>query len=197
MPILYATVDETVTDVLTEVKTDGQKETVGRIIEGVSSFIDLYCKRPVGYFAALEVDSDPTVRNYRGKGTNYLQVGRYVAGTATVQNVADALFYEGDNGWLFAVDEAAQAGGPYGDFTTRPTVLFAKGALYAVSARWGFAETPPAIVQATKLITQQIWDRGRGIFGEISPGGFVIERDIPLTARAFLDAFVKREFEIN
>lgn len=146
--------------------------------------------------------SPATVRRYRGAGKNYLQIGRHVAGSVTVENVGTELFYEHpENGWLFAVDLAGQPGSGYAsdDHSFAPGYcnLFVANALYLVSARWGFVATPDDIVLATKQISQQIWDRGKGIIGQISPTGFVIDRDIPLTARLMLEGWTKREFEQN
>jgi hypothetical protein len=86
----------------------------------------------------------------------------------------------------------------YGDDQTyRPLRAFVADAVYKVSARWGFAETPDDIVLACKMIAQHIWDRGQGTFGQVTPAGFVIERDIPPPARLILDNWKRKEFELN
>jgi hypothetical protein len=221
----YATEAETRADVLSEVKDDDTEAiaSIDRLLEATSAFIDQYCKRPNAYFVPVtpttpavvaDPDADPpveaspaiytgTLRRYRGTGSNFLQVGRFVPGTATVQNIAAELFYENqDRGsFLMATDNAGVAGSGYADDDlSNYSVsgrLFAQGSLYLVTAAWGFEATPPDIVMATKQIVQQIWDRGKGIIGQISPTGFVIERDIPLTAKTFLDGWIKREFELN
>jgi hypothetical protein len=153
--------------------------------------------------------SPATVRRYRGTGTNYLQIGRHVPGTVSIQNVSPAFWYENEaNGWPFAVDAAAQVFGNVGDYDTRGDLydmdyklprsrLFGAGGLYLVTARWGFVETPVDIVMATKQIAAHIWDRGQGVFGQINPAGFVVERDIPKTAAEFIAHWRKREFELN
>lgn len=201
MSYSYATIDDTILDVLTEVKSDEQKASVGRLIEATSAFIDGFTNRPPGYFSALDDESEPTVRRYRGEGSNFLRIGRHVPGTVTIENVGASLYYEHpENGWIYSNDVNAQPGNVSGDgygFRGRAERLFACNGLYAVSARWGFSATPDNISMATKQIVQQIWDRGKGIIGQISPSGFVIERDIPLTARAFLTPYIRREFEIN
>lgn len=144
-----------------------------------------------------------STRRYRGKGKNYLQIGRHVAGSATIPGTDSTLYYEHpENGWLYAVDNAAVAGvggnDQYNSFDANfNKCFFAKDALYLVSARWGFASIPMDITMATKQIVQQIWDRGQGVIGEVTPSGFVVEREIPLTARAFLQRWVRREFEVN
>ena len=210
MPYQYATLAETITDVLSEVTDEsegGQQETVGRLIEAASAAVDMFTNRPKGYFlpAARVPDTDPieyiaTVRRYRGTGTNFLQIGRYVEGTLSIEGVAESLYYlHPENGWIYADDAAGGPGnGEYYDTRyNRPSRLFSNGALYKVSAAWGFAETPSDIVMATKQIVQHIWDRGEGVIGEVSPNGFVIERDMPLSAKTFLSGWIRREFEAN
>lgn len=212
MSYRYAELGETIDDVLSEVKSETQKETVGRIIEAASGMVDRYTNRPSGYFLPVPVvdpNDDPityptSVRRYRGTGTNFLQIGRHVYGTVSVENVGADLYYEHDeNGWLFANDAPGQAG--YADGGQGPdpwdrglkSRLFANGSLYVVTAAWGFAETPSDVIFATKQIVQHIWDRGKGIVGELTPTGFVIERDMPLSARTALTGWIKREFELN
>lgn len=212
MAYQYADTTETIDDVLSEVTSEDDIETVGRIIEAASAMIDRFTNRPAGYFAAIapvDPEADPltyptTERRYRGTGQNFLQIGRYIPGTLSIENVGSELYYLNDaNGWPFAKDVAGQPG--YADGGQGPdrfapvghTRLFANGALYVVTAAWGFAATPGDIVWATKDITRHIWDRGRGILGDISPTGFVVERDMPLTARTALTGWIRREFELN
>ncbi len=211
MPYQYATTAETIKDVLSETTHEDDIETVGRILEAASAMIDRFTNRPSGYFAAVppvDPEDDPlvyptTVRRYRGTGTNFLQIGRHIPGTISVENVGSDLYYEHpENGWLYSVDVAGQAGagvndGLDGRFAPLRDRMFITGSLYLVTAAWGFAETPSDISFAAKQIAQHIWDRGRGIIGQISPTGFVIERDMPLTARTALTGWVRREFELN
>jgi hypothetical protein len=143
--------------------------------------------------------SPATVRRYRGRGENFLRIGNHVADTVTIDGFAEGDFYEASNGWLFATDTPATAPGSYDDdrYSTRPIGLFACEALYLVSARWGFAYTPPDIVTACKMIAQHVWDRGQGTFGQVTPSGFVIERDMPPPVRLMLDGWTRKEFELN
>lgn len=196
----YADINELIADVLPNVKPGNapQVATITRITDSVSRFIDGYCDRPENYFAALGIGSPATPRRFRGRGKNFLPIARHVAGSATVTNFEVGGFYEHPiNGWLYINNDAAASGGGYGDPLPGDEPGFADGALYIVNARWGFEATPTDIRLATEQIVGQIWDRGQGVIGEISPTGFVIERDIPLTARAFLDKWIRREHEIN
>ncbi len=316
MSYSYATLADTIADTLTEVKSDGQKESVQRLLYAASAFADQFTLRPAGFFSAVgtkqklniaieaddllsdcvvrltltaaeltgspvQVDVNATaedddsdsiaakfataiaadddlsaffnvvldgpsldieiknlaavdvsfaatvdattaatgidatastvvevgslsaaaVRRYRGNGKNYLQIGRHVRGTVSVENVGSSLYYEHpENGWLFATDVAGQPGSGYegdNDYRLQNCNLFAANALYLVTARWGFAETPQDITMAVKQITQHIWDRGKGVIGQISPSGFVVERDIPLTAKAMLTNWIRRDFEVS
>ena len=137
----------------------------------------------------------PTPRRFRGAGENYLQMPPYVPGTASIDGIAPSVYYENDvNGWLFWNDQNFN-GGDY--FAGSRRGFFEAGRVYIVSARWGFAETPPPIVAATKEIAAAIWSKGAGIIGDVSPSGFVIERDIPITTKALLKPYIRREFEVR
>lgn len=211
MPNEYADRDETLRDMLPNVvisedpdEPNADQLTVGRYIEAASRLVDTYTNRPDGYFAALAEDSEPTLRRYRGRGHNFLQIGQHVFGSIAsvvigTATLAESAYYEHEtNGWLYAAD-------PTAGFTVSPEFYdyrdggysFPSGRLYTISARWGFAATPADIVAATKLIVQQIWDRGHGVIGEVTPSGFVIERDMPLTAKTMLTGRIRREFEVN
>lgn len=205
-PIQYATTDETLTDFFPNVDGDNdeQAEAIARLLVAASALIDRYTDRPPGYFAALDEDSLATVRRIRGRGENFLRIGRHVPGSVTIAGFPDTSFYEDmTTGWLFATDVAAEGNGPGGYYAddeltrTRPQRMFGVDAVYQVSARWGFAETPTDIVLACKMIAQHIWDRGQGTFGQITPAGFVIERDIPPPVRLILDNWKRKEFELN
>lgn len=178
--------------------------TVTRICESVSAFIDSYCKRRPGYFSAAVFDGDEldeagTMRRYRGEGRNFLRIGNHVAGSVSIGSpaIADSRYYEHpENGWLYAIDSSNDNGGDYyPDFSENK--FFAAGQIYEVTAVWKFASTPADIIEAGKQIISNIWDKGRGVIGEVTPSGFVIEREIPLTARAILNLHRKREFEIE
>lgn len=195
----YTTTATTRADVLTEIAADDTAgiARVGSMISAASALVDSYTLRPAGYFGPAGASA--TARRYRGNNSNFLQIGRHIRGTVTIQNVETALFYEHEsNGWIYSIDNAAVAGS-LADYpgTVRPAIMFARGALYVVSARWGFVAVPPDIDFAVRLIVQHLWDRGKGVIGQITPSGFVIERDIPPTARLILDNWKRREFEVT
>lgn len=194
----YATTADILADVLTDVD-DGdaaQVAAIGRFAEAASAMIDRYCKRPAGFFLAHT--GDATVRRYRGKGQNFLAIGRHTADAVTVENIEDSLIYiHGENGWIYAVDNSGGSGLGDEDFRFGNPYLFSSNAVYKVTAKWGFTEIPADIVQACKLIVQHQWQVGRGVVGQVSPLGFVIERDMPPPAQLLLDGWKRRQFEIN
>lgn len=196
----YVSTEEILSDTLPDLNADDDDvvERITRLAEEVSSIVDRFCDRPDGYFAALETDSTATVKHYRGRDQDFLQIGRHVPGNVTVQGIASTAFYEHEvNGWLYVVplggsnvtnDEYLPdyRAGRFWDSSIR----------YAVSARWGFDATPPDIKQAVKQIVEHIFDRGEGVLGQVTPTGFVIERDLPPTAKTILEKWQKREFEV-
>lgn len=215
MPVQYAATDEALTDFFKSVDADNTEQVaaIERFLIAASSLIDRYTDRPPGYFVptpAVDDTHPKTVRRMRGRGENFLRLGRHVPGTVEIFGfVVGTDFYEDvSTGWVFATDRYNEAAGPggsydpqrtnYGDDQTyRPLRAFVADAVYKVSARWGFAETPDDIVLACKMIAQHIWDRGQGTFGQVTPAGFVIERDIPPPARLILDNWKRKEFELN
>lgn len=203
----YATTAETRANFVTTIDdaNTAQIATLTAILQGVSAAIDQYTKRPAGYFLARS--GDATVRRMRGNGENFLKLGRYVISEpVAIDGFTSDLFYKADNGWLYATDVAASGpGGNYpganqGDGLDRgwnPITLFEKNAVYLVSAKWGFAAIPDDIKVSCQLFAQHIWDRGQGTFGQVTPTGFIIERDMPPTVRLILDGWVRGEFELN
>lgn len=195
----YADTDETRDDVLTGIRDDNESQlaTLGRILEAASAMIDRYTDRPAAYFAAVGDEATATERRRRGEGKNYLRLGRHVPGSVLIEGyVVGTDFYEASNGWVYLKDPA-DVGNYSDDQRSYRSRIFVQDAVYLVSAVWGFAETPADIVFACKLIAAHIWDRGQGIFGQVSPSGFVIERDMPPTAATILDNWKRKEFEIN
>jgi hypothetical protein len=194
----YATAADTISDYMPEVILDatavtGNKHIIDRHLQAVSAFIDEYCRRRLGYF--LPAGSTATERRFRGKGKNYLELPVHVADTVVIEGIAGSVIYENDvNGWVYWNDINIDTGDYHYASGDR---FFEEGRQYLVTAKWGYAETPAPIVAACKEIAASIWSKGNGIVGEISPEGFVIEREIPLTARAFLKPFIRREFEIQ
>lgn len=200
MSYQYADTEETRADVVSGINEDNteQMATLENFLAAASAMIDQYTKRPAGYFSA-NTANDGTVRRFRGEGKNYLRIGRHIPGSVTIANFTTADFYEAPNGWPYMTEPAGSAGPGYdSNFSNWSGCrIFVKGSLYEVTAKWGFAETPADIVQACKMIAAHLWDRGQGTFGQISPDGFVIERDMPPTAATILNQWVRKEMEIN
>jgi hypothetical protein len=167
---------------------------IDALINAASGMVDKYCRRPEGYFSPAA--AEPTTRRVRGEGKRYLRLGRYT-GTPTFSSPTisvNSYYFNSENGWVYYNDLPPNdefLPGSLGDN------FFADGSIYIVSARWGFEATPDDIQMATALIAGKIWDVGKGVIGEISPSGFVIERDMPPVAKTMLTGWIRREFEIN
>lgn len=169
---------------------------VNAMIDAVSAWIDTYTDRPANYFGVAA--DDPTVRRYRGQDKDLLRIGPHVGTAAvTIPLVAASLIHEDSNGWI-RYDGLDNISGDEDYISTYKTGrFFEKDVTYHVSARWGFVAIPPDIVLACALIVGEIMDRGKGVIGQVSPAGFVIERAMPLAARDILDGRKRKEFEIN
>lgn len=201
MAYTYVEASEILSDKLPDLNAadDDVVDRITRLAESVSATIDRFCDRPAGYFTALAEPSDPTSKFYRGRNMNLLQIGRHVLGNIHVTGIADTAFYENpENGWLY---ESTATGSSNNISTDRPfndgSKFWDSRLRYEVVARWGFAEVPADIKEAVKLIVEQIANRGEGVIGQVTPAGFVIERDMPLTARTMLEPWIKREFEVE
>lgn len=185
--------------------------TVTHICEAVTAFIDSYTKRRSGYFSAPIYSGGPPVieagteRIYRGEGQKYLRIGVHVPGTVLITKPvmsAGATYERPDDphSFLYAKD---LFGGTledgYFDEIDEEQIknFFRSGWSYTVKAVWKFPATPPDILEAGGEIIKTIWDKGKGVVGEVSPSGFVVERAIPLTAAAMLKPYIRRPFEIE
>jgi hypothetical protein len=171
---------------------------IDALAEAASRMIDRYTDRPTGWFEQAGTRDDPTERRFRGDGKNYLRIPRHV-GDASVTSpvVADSTLYQNDKGWLVYNDGIANSGNGPDYFPENSNCgFFAAGAIYIVSAVWKFETLPAEIELAAALIVGHIWDRGKGVIGQITPSGFVIERDMPPTAKTILENWKRREGEI-
>jgi hypothetical protein len=164
-----------------------------------SAMIDRFTDRPAGWFNQVADPAPaPTTRRFRGEGKNYLRIPRHV-GTASIVSpiVAGSTVYENANGWIVYNDGIAGSGnGPDYYPESGQGGFFNCGSIYDVSAIWAFAVLPADIELAAAFIVGHIWDRGRGVIGQITPTGFVIERDMPPMAKTILEGWKRREGEI-
>jgi hypothetical protein len=183
---VYCDTDELIQDVLSDQTGDDERETIGRLIESVSAFVDRYTKRPAAYYMPASLTATP--RYYVATNRNLLQVGLHVAGSLSIQNIA-AGNYEVRDKMIYSI----QANGD----EYMPGGLFRPGCQYIVTARWGYLETPAEIIEATKQIVARWYSQGRGTLGQSTPDGFILERDMPPNARALLAGFIKNEYELN
>jgi hypothetical protein len=203
MAYQYADKTKLIADLLPASAGKSQEvESIGRVLDGVSNFIDRFCKRPDKYFMPVAEGATPELRYFTGEGYRFLRLPPYVYDEgdglgATVSDIDSNLYYRNAaSGWLYAKPY------PSGSTPSSPfafsTAGFARGAIYEVSAIWGFKETPPAIIEAARELTVRAWETQRGIFGQVDPSdGTVIERAMPPFVEAILLEFRRREFEIS
>jgi hypothetical protein len=192
----YADLENLIKDYLPEASKPAEKESVGRILDAVSAFVDSYTKRPAGFFNPSP--ADPTMKRIRGEGERFLRLPVHVKGTTeapiTVENVSSTLFYESDGkSWLYFEDSTF---GFDDDFDCCSSRIWQNGRAYKVTARWGYAATPADLSEAVRQIVVRWYETQKGTLGQITPNGFVVERDVPKSAKAILDSYKKREFEI-
>lgn len=189
---MYVDLESFLAAKLPEIKREDEKTAISDVLAAASSFVDLETKRGSGFFAVSP--ADPTTRRFRGDGTRILRIPAHVKGSVTVESIPLSALYESEqNGWLYKYD-TGQIESFMPQFDGYP--VWTKGALYNVAARWGFAVIPPEIVEAVSQITMRWWQTQKGTLGQITPTGFVIERDVPVSARTILNSWTKGEFEI-
>ena len=193
----YADLDQLIRDYLPEAKSTNERASVSNILDGVSSFVDSYCKRLPGFFTASP--NLPAVKRVRGEGERFLRLPVHVIGSVTQltfyeQIIPTTDYYESDkNGWIYLENNG---------FSSERTFLEAGtnrwffDAPYKVTARWGYAETPKDLQEAVRQTVARWYETQKGTLGQITPNGFVIERDLPKSAKLILDNYKKREFEV-
>lgn len=184
----YADLDQLIQDLLPgSVGNDDEKAAIGRVLEGVSDFIDRYTRRRPAAFVAFDPESGYVVKRIRGEGFNFLRMP-YQSSLNSVSRVSinESLalgvdYYVSSRGWVYFTD---------------PGRIFVEDEIYLVSARWGYPETPAAIVEAARQLTLRLWETQRGIFGQLTPSGIVIERALPPWVEITLREFRPRQGEI-
>lgn len=191
----YADATQLIADYIPDAKSAAEIAAVGRILASVSAFVDTYCRRESGYFTAASVSASD--KRIRGMGERFLQLPVHVFGSITAVEVYGtaidtANYYESDrNGWLYTENTASNLIEGFGRYD-----LFEDGEIYTVTARWGYESTPADIAEAVRLTTKAVWESQKGVLGEVTPDGFVVERALPLFAREVLDNYRRREFEV-
>lgn len=196
MPNYYADIDDLIADLMPELTSQDEIDAIERTLAGASAFVDRYTGRPAGYF--LPASNTATARNFRGEGRRALRIPAHVRGSVTVAGIEASTYYESrDLGWLYFNAEVAPETGEAGSFDDYR--IWQKGKLYTVTAKWGYSATPDDIAEAVRQIVVRWYKTARGAFGadQVTPTGFVVERDVPASARVILDTYRKREFEIS
>ncbi len=188
----YANIDQLIADYLPDAKSQAEKTALGRILDAVTRQIDSHCKRPAGYFAPAA--AQPSARQFHGEGTNYLRIPVHVANSIDLETGVQVSGHPVKNwlergergGWLYMTCGLGKLGG-----------LWVRGVEYTVRARWGYEETPPDIAEACRQLAVHYFERQRGTIGQLTPSGFVIERDMPPPVKTILAAYKRKEFEVS
>lgn len=187
----YVTLEELINDQLPEVKSLREREALLHSLDAACAAADNFCRRSYGYFAPAEVLPSP--RLFIGEGTNHLRLPIHVVGSIESVGGVDAGGHFFGNwiehpqrGWLYMTCGLGKLGGVWG-----------RGCLYTVRARWGYAETPPDVKEAVKQLAKHYYERQHGVMGQVTPNGFVIERDAPPSVKMLLNPYAKKEFELD
>lgn len=194
----YADLEQLKADYLPKSTSPAESAAIGRILDNVSAFVDTYCRRQSGYFNPAAEEA--SMKRIRGEGQQFLRLPVHVFGSIDEvrRNNSDtaidaSTFYESEkNGWLYIEEDSVL---PETSFCESENWI--EGAIYRVTARWGYEATPLDIQEAVRLTVMRIFQTYKGTFGQVNPeSGFVIERALPPLAREILDRYKKREFEI-
>jgi hypothetical protein len=191
----YCDVEDLISERFPDVVSAEGQESIGLLVEAASRFVDSYIKKPFGYF--LPSPSTGTARNFRGDGTKILRLPKHIKNTCSITNLNIEDWYESPEGHLYRGESAIGGAIPQGwvfelNFETfdRDIPFWINNRLYVVTARWGYEETPADISEAVMQIVYRWWKTQAGTLGQITPNGFLIERDIPKAAKAILDNYV-------
>jgi hypothetical protein len=186
---VYADLDNLIADYLPEAKSDAEKATLGRILASVTAAIDSYCKRRPQYFAPAAEEASP--RYLAGEGKNYLRLPVHVLGSINPEEGVDCNGHPITNwvergGWLYQTRGFGKLGG-----------IWQRGVEYTVNARWGYEATPDDVTEACRQLVVHYFERQSGTIGQVTPNGFVIDRDMPPTVKTLLAAYRRKEFEVQ
>lgn len=167
----YANLDHLIADYIPEATSPEEINAVERILDAVSEWIDVHCKRASGYFAASEQQA--SMKRARGEGQNFLRLPVHVFGSIEkVETIYGSVippgaYYESEkNGWLYGEDDSHYSLYPEASFDLCSPTVWADGATFKVTARWGYEATPSPVAEAARLITARIWSVQKGTIGQ-------------------------------
>lgn len=191
----YADQTQLIADYIPDAKSAAEIAAVGRILASVSAFVDTYCDRASGYFNPA--GGSATDKRVRGEGHRFLRLPVHVFGSIAAVKILGSVvdpanYYESDrNGWLYREEGSWPI-----DFGLGNQNTWECDRVYVVTARWGYAATPLDLQEAVRQTVAAIWEKQKGVLGEVTPEGFVVERTMPLFAREVLNSYKARPFEI-
>lgn len=138
-----------------------------RLVPRASQFFDTLCGVEIGYFLPVEDAAVATEKVIRGSGGVLLALSAYIGGIVSVTAPSGFQvpnFIE-QAGYLRVTDfqgRAQDVGVPYPE-TGAPVIfqgtalVWQRGVAYTVTAKWGYAEVPENVKQATVEIFMIMW----------------------------------------
>jgi hypothetical protein len=168
-----------------DLKNDQTTEQLKEIISRASRRIDAYVtdNQETNYFAASP--TEPSIKKLRGMDLSFLSLPLHVAGSIAKVEAPEPFSvpefaYERDR--LVCIDQFGVRSRRY---------RWIEGVPYSVTARWGFAETPPEITEACLQLVVRTFrakdDGFSGVIGAIKRDGSMIERALPAPVKEILD----------
>lgn len=193
----YANLDQLIADYIPGATKQAEVDAIERVLDNVSAFVDTYCRRTAGFFNPSA--EEPSIKRVRGEGSHFLRLPVHVFGSITsvkrgnsTTAIDSSSYYESDkNGWLYIEEDSI-----YPETSFGCSENWIDGAIYKVTARWGYAATPADLQEAVRQLVVKIWETQHGVLGTETPSGFIIERAMPPLVREVLDRYKKRQFEI-
>jgi hypothetical protein len=164
----YATIEVLIPGYLPGVSSDSDLAALAGMLTRASRTIDTRTRRHADAFAAAAEEASAEV--WYGDDSPVLLTGEYIAGSVATVTAPTGYLPDGWN--EFRRREVSTGVMRVGLHTATadsairtPRVVWKRGVPYTVTARWGFAETPAEIVEATLKLVRAWW---RAQTGEVS-----------------------------
>lgn len=162
----YAEIGQLITGYLPTVTNDDDKAALALMITRASRAIDTKARRQANAFAPAPAETSE--QTFYGEGAAVLLLPEFVTGS--VETVTAPTGYMPPGYAEFRRREVSTGALRVGLHTATaitggiltPRVPWAKGVPFTVKARWGFAATPPEIVEACFQLVRHWWRQQSG-----------------------------------
>ncbi len=171
----YAELPTLVTGYLPSVTGEDDQAVLAGMITRASRAIDSRTRRPADAFAPAPEESSEQV--FYGAGSPVLRLSEFVAGS--VEGVTAPSGYMPDGFREFRRRDQTTGSTVVGLHTSRsdgiltPHISWKANVPFTVTARWGFAATPPEITEATLQLVRGWWQQQAGNLsgptGDVNP----------------------------